>query len=354
MATTLKTAVTPITDIVDGLISLVRQNLIAKTNLTSDVTTGDIQITVENSFHFNDSDEIILIDYNYNVPGSDHYQKYEYAVIDEVVNTHTITLQTNVISNWLVSDHAFIQKTIGHSPLYDDRVYYGDREVIPSEDMAITVEPVSLSNEWIYIPGGLSQEYRVSFIVYGKDIETEGGMKILNKYTDALYELLMASLHTDINNYDTPLVANVSAGATTIYVADTEENRENFSVTSPDPWPETYAIQDNNGVEIDLLITAITYPGDGTIRISVSRTYPPYYGVTPLLRSYNINQYGVFRKQGIYLYDSRVDNIEYGTVQKGSALIRAARLNWFGKEVKEFSFPQQSRGVEVDYDQEVI
>ena len=58
-----------------------------------------------------------------------------------------------------------------------DNVYYGDREVIPSTDMAIAVEPLSLSNEWIYLQGGLSEEYRVSIIVYGKDVETEEGMK---------------------------------------------------------------------------------------------------------------------------------------------------------------------------------
>ena len=352
--TTIRTPVTPVTSVIDGLIALIRQNIIAKTNVISDVTTGDIQVSVQNSFSFNENEEIILIDYDYNVEGSPHYQVYEYAVIDEVVDTHTISLQSNVISTWLVSNHAFVQKTIGHSPLYDDRVYYGDREVIPTEDMAITVEPVSLSNEWIWIPGGLSQEYRVSIIVYGKDIETEDGMKILNKYTDSLYELFVASIHMDLTNYNTPLVANVSSGTITVLVADTLENRQNFTVTNPPPWIDTYEIQDNKNVEIDLVITAVTYLGNGTIEIKVSRTYPPAYGVTPLQNSYNINEYAVFIKHGIYLYDSRIDNIEYGTVQKGSAFIRAARLNWFGKEVKEYRFPQQSRGISVDYSQDIL
>lgn len=346
---------TPITDVISGIITLVKQNLIAKTNVISNVTTGDIQVRVEDSFRFNDGEEIILIDYDYNVEGSSHYQVYEYALIDEVVDTHTILLQNNVISNWLTSDGAFVQKTIGHSPLYDDRVYYGDREVIPTEDMAITVEPLSMSNEWIWIPGGLSQEYRVGIIVYGKDIETEEGMQILNKYTDALYDLFMGNIHIDLNDLDTPLLANVAAGTTSVVIADTVENRQNFQQTSPPPWSGyLYNIQDNLGVEIDLVITDVTIPGDGKIYLEVSRTYPPAYGISALANSYDINEYAVLTRKDRYMYDSRVDNIEYGTVQKGSAFIRAARLNWFGKETQEFRFPQQSKGVSVDSSPDIV
>lgn len=173
--------------IISGIINLIDKNLVSKSNLVSNALTGEILINVENSFNFSDGQEIVLIDYDYNVESSPHYQKYEYAVIDEVVNTHWITLTSPIVDpsgGWLISNHAFIQKTIGHSPLYSDKIYYGDREVIPTEEMAVTVEPLSLSNEWIYIHGGLSEEYRVSIMVYGKDIETEEGMKILNKYAE--------------------------------------------------------------------------------------------------------------------------------------------------------------------------
>ncbi|MFA5312404.1 MAG: hypothetical protein WC375_03670, partial [Methanomassiliicoccales archaeon] len=71
----------------------------------------------------------------------------------------------------------------------------------------------------------------------------------------------------------------------------------------------------------------------------------------PLVQSYRLSDYAVLRRHGWYIYDSRVDNIEYGTVQKGSAFIRAARLNWFGKEVVEHQFAQITDGV--DYFKEV-
>ena len=52
----------------------------------------------------------------------------------------------------------------------------------------------------------------------------------------------------------------------------------------------------------------------------------------------------VIRKKKRYTYDSRVENIEYGTVQKGSVFLKAAKLSWFGKETETFQFPQPGIG----------
>ena len=336
----------PVTEVIDGMISLIKKNIIAQSNLTSDVIGGDV-IDVEDTFHFEDGQEIILIDYGYNNPDSSHYQAYEYARIKEITNTRSIVLESNVISTWLVSDNSFIQKTIGHSPLYEENIYYGDREVIPTEDMAITVEPLSMSNEWIYIHGGLSEEYRVSIMVYGKDIETEQGMKILNKYTDAIYQLFNGNLHIDINDYYTPLLANVSAGSTTVVIEDTPANREHFQLSIDIPDDEVYEVQDNQNIEIDLVLTNIQYdtPNPGELTITLNQNNPVQYGIQPLQHMYTLSEYAVLKRHGRYFYDSRIDNVEYGMVQKGSAILRAARLNWFGKEVQEHSFPQKSKGV---------
>ena len=336
----------PVTEVIDGLIDIIEKNMIAQTNVTSNVLTGTNVVNVINSFHFNEDEEVVLIDYGYNDPSSPHYQVFEYARIKEVANTRSIILHDDVVSDWFVSEGTFIQKTIGHSPLYSDRVYYGDREVIPSEDMAITVEPLSLSNEWIYIQGGLSEEYRVSITIYGKDINTEEGLKILNKYTDSVYKLLNDNLHIDINNYETPILANVAANATTVIIEDNVDNRQNILPSLVVPDDENYKVQDNQNIEIDLYCTSVARPGDGKMYVNISQNNPVQYGVQGLQHSYSITEFAVFRRHGRYFYDSRVDNVEYGMIQKGSAFIRAARLNWFGKEVNELHFPQKSKGVE--------
>lgn len=337
-----------ITELVDGMIDLIKNNMVTRTNLTSDVMTSNV-VKVENSFHFEPDQEIVIIDHGYNNENyspTSHFEVYEYARVHKVPDSKTLFLYNNTVSNWYVSDKAFVQKTIGHSPLYDDRVYYGDREVIPTEDMAITVEPVSKSNEWIYLHGGLSEEYRVSIIIYGKDVETEEGMKVLNKYTDAIYNLFNSNIHLDVDNYESPLLANVSSGTTQVVVEDTSENREKFKPSTLLPDDEVYEIQDNINVEIDLFATSVNIPGDGKIYIELSQNNPSSYGIQPLQYSYYLNEFAVLRKHGRYFYDSRIDSVEFGQIQKGSAILRAARLNWFGKEIEEYKFPQKSKGVE--------
>ena len=351
----------PVVEIVDGIIDLIRKNMIAQTPLTLDGVSGSTIIAVENSFQFADGQEIIFIDNGYNVPDDPHYQIFEYSRIKQVIDTTTVELFDELEGDWLISRGSFIQKTIGSSPLYTDRVYYGDRDVIPSEEMSITVEPLSMSNEWIYIQGGLSEEYRVSITVYGKDVNTEGGMRVLNKYVDALYLLFMSNIHIDINNYESPLLYDVNEGDTTVYVSDTIENREYFKLSSEltgdcDPFVGTpptialYDVQDNKYTDIDMQVVDIQpaeHVDGGEMAITFNRPLLTRCQCDPTPdKQYLVSEYAVLRKQGRYIYDSRVDNLEYGLIQKGSAFIRAARLNWFGKEVEEFRFPQRLRGVD--------
>jgi hypothetical protein len=270
---------------------------------------------------------------------------YEYARIKRIIDTRRIEVEDPAVDSWLVADGAFVQKTIGHSPLYDNRVYYGDREVIPSEDMSITVEPVSMSNEWIYLMGGMSEEYRLAITIYGKDIETEEGMIILNKYADAVYQLMNSDLHPDINNFDTPILYDVPIGASTVVIAQTPDNVENFAVGKLNPsqtrvqFASHYDIQDNSDTEQGRVITSIALdtPVTGQMTLTLDR---------PFENSYSTSEYGTFSRHGRYFYDSRIDNVEYGTIQKGSSFLRAARLSWFGKEQEEHRFPQLSKGIE--------
>ena len=57
-----------------------------------------------------------------------------------------------------------------------------------------------------------------------------------------------------------------------------------------------------------------------------------------------VRDHAVLRRKKRYMYDSRVDNAEYGTVQKGSVFLKAGRLSWFGKETWKEWFPQVNKG----------
>ena len=76
-----------VTDVVESIISLIRRNLIARTNVTSNITTGDTVINVENSFQYKPGEEIVLIDHTYNVNGGAHENQMEFAIVKEINNT---------------------------------------------------------------------------------------------------------------------------------------------------------------------------------------------------------------------------------------------------------------------------
>ena len=327
--------------IVDAIIDIVKQNIIAKTNVTSDIHTGDTVIYVEDSFQFRDwknTREIVLIDYDYNNVGTPHYQIFEYSEIKKVNNTTTITLTSPAVDNWLVSNKTFIQKTIGHTPLYENNVYYGDREVIPLDEIAIAVEPSTLSNDWMYIQGGLNEEYKIDVLVYGRDIRFEDGRRILDRYSDHIYQLLINNIHLNIDEYNTKLtqdyLINIYPGDITLYIADTPENRENITVTTLSRHGGEYTLQDNyNSMCCWFNITNIAFSG-GQMILTMDRAMGTNFKISDFAR--------LFRMKKYYLWDSRVDNITYGKVSKGSAYVRVAQLSWYGKRINQMYFPQPS------------
>lgn len=327
----------PIEIINDAIIDVIKKNMIAKTNVTANVISGDVVVNVYNSFQFSSNQEIVLIDYGYNIEGNQHYQIFEYAKVLEVNNTNAITLTDPVVGNWLVSDGAFVQKTIGHAPLYENNVFYGDREVIPFDQMAVAVEPLSLSNEWIYIQGGLSEEYRIKILIYGKDVKFEEGRRILDRYSDTIYQLLLNNIHLEVDNYHTPLSVNYTAGSTTVTIPDTTENRQHITVSGGTHYPHEYQMQDNEGASCWFHITNIA-----TVGANMVLSIDPTFNAT-----FRMSDFAILKKWSTveYIYDSRIDAVTYGVVSKGSAFVRASELSWFGKKVNEHVFPQRSNRV---------
>lgn len=323
-----------VTEIVDAIVDLVKKGIIAKTNVASDVVIGNTIVPINNAFQFRADDEIVLIDYGYNQDGHVHNNVFEYAKIKQVNNTNAITLHQPLEGNWLVSDGAFIQKTVGHSPLYDGNVYYGDRAVIPIDQMAVTVEPMSMSNEWMYLQGGLNQEYKLQITVYGKDAKMDEGKRIVDKYTDQIYQLLNDNMHMNVDGYDAPLVSDALSGDMEVLVADTPDNRENFDPNSPLYSMNYYALQDNARTMCwGVNVSSISY-GGGILRIQLA---------APLDDDFKLTEYAVFRRSGRYIWDSRASAVTYGTIQKQSGLLRAGQIDWYCKWVNDHRFPQSSK-----------
>jgi len=301
--------------IVDGLIRYIQKNIVARELIIDEASQGQNVVKVDNSIRFNDSEEVALA-----INGS---ADVEYNSILKIVDTNTIILLHPIIRDYGPSNGAIVQKAIGNAPLFEDKVLFGDREVIPiTNAVAVTIEPATLTNEWIGIPGLLSEEYAIVIMIYAKGDGHEWTQRVSLKYSKAIYDLLNQKIHMDLVNDETAITTNLTAGSTTI------------TIPSTDGWCVDelyrYEVQDNGHVEIDFSIKEVLSPTE--IRIN-----------RPLAGDYDMaNKLKLIRRVK-YLYDSRVNNIEYGTVSKSSSLYKAARLSWFGKESEDYSFPQISK-----------
>lgn len=323
-------------DLTEAIIRLINNNIIARTEITSDVVVGGNIVNVGNTFQFYVDDEIVLIDQTYGDVNGINYNRFEYSKIKSIISSTQIELYENVQGSWLLSNSAAVQKTIGHSPLFPNHIYYGDREVIPAEHMAITVETTSLSNDWIYIQGGLSEEYSVRVVVYGKSIRTGDGRRILDKYSDAVYRVLNENIHLNINDFETRIIQDTLAGTNQVVIENDPDGINLNTINSP-PWNRSFYIQDNKESFIFFNIINIdttTNPGQIIITSDVN-----------FEESYLVSDFGRLLMKRSFIYDSRVNSVDFGNISKGSSVLRASELSWFGKIVNDHHFPQTSNSV---------
>jgi hypothetical protein len=312
-------------EIILAIIDIIKKHMIAKAFFVQNHSIGDKIISVTNTFQFEPRDEIVILDNTYS-----SNQQLEYAKIKRIIDTRTIELYDPIQKDWGMDENAFIQKAIGHVPLYCNNVYYGDRDVIPTHELAITVNPDDKTNEWLFIDSGrgLDNKYNVSITIYGKSLDTENGLRILVKYADALCNLFNTNIHLDIDNVEAPLTESLYTGDSVVVIEDTARNREFFTISGTEEYENNcgkYAIQSNLGVEYYFDIIDINF--------SNGKMYVELDGAVE--NDYILSEFSHIRKHGRYLYDSRATNATYGVILKGSSILRAAKITWFGNEVAQ-------------------
>lgn len=300
--------------IADGMIRLIKRNIVARTAFTADLAAGARDLYVDDTLRFDGANEIILMDNTGEPP--------EYNTVLTKVGTNRIVLLNPASRNYVLSDAPVIQKAVGNLPLFEDDVLFGDREVIPQNGVAITVEPSGLTNEWMYVQGGLSEEHSFSIMCYVRSDRHENALRIAMKYGQSVYDLLNSNIHLDVVNDAVPVISDLAAGGDRVFVPDTSL------------WPvdlqHMYEVQDNNHAEIDFGIVEVMGPQE--IRLNRHLVYP-----------HAMADKSKFIRRAAYIYDSRCNNVEWGTVSKNSSLYKAAKITWFGKDVNEHGFPQVSK-----------
>jgi hypothetical protein len=391
--------------LVDGMIGLLNKNLIANTKLLSDAHAGDTTLHVGNSLRFERGEEILLRDNNSIWKDDTNTRKgLEFHTIGQDIEySDYLVLKEPVKKDYLVRDNARIQKTLKNTPLYPKDIYYGDREVISWDWVAICVEPEGMTPEWMATNGLLSTEYKMSIFVYvrmGNSADTKNlSMRVCNAYADAIHRLLINNIHLDLTIDEVALLADANAGDNFVYISESLASQWGVDLCTQ------YEVQDNFKQEWDLAIipepssesfsssstssVSAHWESESSLEISTSssssgrssastQTFssssrslsssstcskssettsssseslssgktPPGVKIwlnRPLYYHYRVGDKAVLRRKNRYMYDSRVTDIKYGMMQKGE-IVKAAQLSWFGKETQVIGFPQVGKG----------
>lgn len=422
-----------IEEVVDGIILLIKKCLIANTHLTSDATIGSTVLSVDNSRRFKRGEQIAIFNNNsiFN-PDMNQYEGIEiHTVYSDPISTGEILLKEPLGMNFTTSSGGRIQKTIRGAVLLEKDVYYGDREVIPFNQVAIAVEPEGLTGEWIALEGLLSNEFTCGVMIFVKpkgggddsayQSSQEVAMRTCNAYAKAVYDMFLGNIHLDILMDEVPLAANAKRGQNKVLIAS------KYAADWPEDECTRYEVQDNWRAEQDFWLpghspsssssssslplvelsssssssssmnssssspnsesssSSLSSSSSASSFSSGSSTSESSYSslsVFPessssslsstsvsesssssesstsslngewvevtlsrnLLWNYRVSDKAVLRRKWRYMYDSKISNAEFGTVQKGSAILKAARMSWFGKETQQYSFPQVGLG----------
>jgi len=407
--------------LVDGMISLIRKNLVANTALTADAHAGDTEVSVEMSTRFDALEDVVFMDDERSYdPSTGQHSGVEWnKVAEQPTEAHKIVLKSPLGRDYLVSKGARMQKTVKRVVLYEKDVLYGDRNVIGADFVAVCVDPESKASDWLALHGLLGTEYRMAILVYvksGASAEQEDyAIRVCNAYADTIENLLQGNIHMDLAIDEVPLAWDAAAGATHVYVsaADaaawppdrcceyqvSDAMRADYycnivsceamsSSTSSSSRPVESTSTEAAGSSSRSSSSGTTGMSSGSSPLSgstasesststrsasssSSATESPSSETTslstssssslssetsdlghlhrvclsvPLMRTYRVADSASLKRFKRYLYDSRCERVEYGVTQKGSAILKAARLSWYGKETEQHVFPQRGRG----------
>jgi len=335
-----------ISAVADGMISLLKQNLVSNTVLIQDAHIGDTAIYVDNNLRFDRNNNIVLMGNNsvYN-PDAGEITGMEFHIVrDNITETNKIVLKEPLEKDFLVENNGRIQKAIKNGILFAKDILYGDREVIPFDYIAITVDSEKFSSEWLALRM-MSDEFRLGINIYvkngGTPEEEELNMRIRDAYANAIYNLLMGNIHLDVALEDTLLKEDAIAGTNYVYISASDA--ANWQI---DPcW--RYNVQDNFGANQDFTIVDCDLSSNSSSSSSFTSPSNDIYTVClggNLSRNFLVKDKAVLRRINRYMYDSRASDIEYGVIQKGSTILKAAKISWWGKESRDYYFPQVGKG----------
>lgn len=211
--------------------------------------------------------------------------------------------------------------TIDEVPLVAD-VCPGDSWVYISKDVA---------DEWQPGDGEFCQKYEVQ-----DNFNTCQLLSIIHAGTETTSSSSTSCLSFDISTSSKSLLSSVSTSSETVSSSSSSESSSSFDTSS----------SSSKSSKSDNISSSTSSLGQSPLSSSSSFGGDAYqvYLDTSIPYHIRVSDKAVLRRKERWMYDSRVDNVEYGNVAKGSFMLKGAKLSWFGKETRLIPFPQIGLG----------
>ncbi len=239
----------------------------------------------------------------------------------------------------------------------------------------------------------------------GENRDEDRAARVCHAYADAIEDYLIRNIHVDLTIDEVPLLADVCPGESWVYIPKSVahlwppdgcaryEVQDNFhaqqeislincgdqETSSTDSTCQCYEISSTSGslVSSSSSDSEVIMPFSSSSKISSdfstssSRSSMSQSNSSssswlsqstmssksslggeahfvclscPIPYHLRVSDKAVLRRKERYMYDSRVESVEYGNVAKGSFILKAAKLSWFGKESRIIPFPQIGLG----------
>jgi len=284
--------------VLDSVRRIINKWVNTSTPLTANASAGDTTLTVRNTNRFREGDTVI-------VRNSSVYELSD-LIVDEIVDTTHLKLESGILNDWTVSNSAIVQKTVYHQMVQG--IYIGDQDVIPMYP-AITVNGINRNSSWLTLES-TKERFEVEIKVLVQASTHENGYRFLLNLTDTIQKGLKQNLLPLIDPYTVVALAeDASEGATELVVAaaDWSQFQKNRRVLIEDEFFE----QEN-------WVTQLVNDG---VRIRVANC---------ICQDFSASDTSLIIPQR-FIYNSWPESIQYGNIHKGE-LLKASVITWFAEE----------------------
>lgn len=300
-------------EILKALKKIIERFIADMVSLRETANPGDTTIYVQNTRRFMPGDYIVI---RKSVDSSEA----ELLCVKNVIDRNTLLAESpngDPITQKYETPDALIQKLIGYQAGETDflkAVYIGDPSVI-SHFPAITIDAKSKNNSWLTLES-ISEEYEIDITVYvDGQAYYESQYELMHFYTKQIERSLFRSLYPLVQPYNiTTLSEDVSPGDNIIRVTD----EDFFKCGLGWIFFESVDSLVINRAEESL--------GNGALRLvrPVGANFATGDNVIHPLR---------------HIYNSMPHTIQYGITNKGSGILRAARISYKCNEEKRLYSP---------------